>query len=185
MTTRVKSAFMTPREFAECVEAIARELSLTVIVNRGPKTPLQIWSRDRAALPEASEVYLAGQTPDLDSVDLKAEGPAALGWVLFTPPRIVEGSLLKSSLAAKSDYWDPALQQSCENPESLRLFSNVWRRLRKQLRFPTYAWGLPSGKSRAYNDIGYSLGAEEWLREGGRLAQEGVRNVAFGISPPD
>ena len=89
--------------------------------------------------------------------------------------------LLLSTLAGKSQWYDPVSNQTKTNKEVIRLFDRVARFLKKHLMRPVWARNVTDEKAQRYNQIWYSSGAAEWLRSGGVLQQEGVANVVFTI----
>jgi hypothetical protein len=69
----------------------------------------------------------------------------------------------------------------CESPVSLRLFDRFWRRWKKHFKFGVWDKNTQTGDEALYSDIGYSAGAADWFRRGGRLRQWGVANAEFRI----
>jgi hypothetical protein len=94
-------------------------------------------------------------------------------------------------MAVVTDWWDEEAQVKRENRDSLRLFQIVASRFRKKLKRPVWAHDvLHDGGAVSYRNIGYSVGASDWVKTGGELAQAGRTldtpgNVRFVPEKPE
>ena len=84
-------------------------------------------------------------------------------------------------IAVRSQWIDLETETTMTNPEVLRLFGQVARRLRKRLEFSVVGYSLSTHKSAVYKSIGHSEGARTWLKNSGEWRQQGVENVGFGL----
>ena len=111
---------------------------------------------------------------------LNCRGPCYARLVAVAPA--VEGNkLYLSEIAGKSDWSNPATKMTTSNPEVHRLYGRVANYLKQVLSFTVTATNEVTGKSGRYNDIGYTEGARNWLKNAGEWRQEAVRNILYDV----
>lgn len=181
MASRSKYAFIMPIEFLDLLDELRVSTRLQVVLHRGRLLPRELWNGDRDAVLKATRVFLGGE----EAIDAEAladdASPARLGWVMVDVPIVDGAQLFASQIAARSDWFDKGAGQIRENKEALKRFDKVWKVLAPRLRFPVRARHVLSGAESSYSNIGYSAGAADWFRDGGRLRQQGVANIEFLI----
>ncbi|MEO8033024.1 MAG: hypothetical protein ABI837_01220 [Acidobacteriota bacterium] len=176
MTTRSIEFFMMPQEFFDFVSVDLAPLDLELILAKGsgwnstdqhPRRPHYLAPR-------------GGNRPVTSRLEILH--PAREGWVSVNPPPVIEGkTLYLAVIAVRSQWIDLETETSMTNPEVLRLFGQVARRLRKRLEFSVVGYSLSTYKSAVYKSIGHSEGARTWLKNAGEWRQQGVGNVGFGL----
>jgi hypothetical protein len=181
MATRTKDIFITLSEIAGWLSDVVSSHALAVFVERRPDEPLHTWNGTVDELASAHRVFLAEDSPSPPSIAARDVNPARLGWVVVGLPRMKDRTLYLCQLGARSDWWNEEHGKADENPDSIRLFDRVWRRLRPRTASPVWAVNVVTGASQSYRDIAYTKGAKRWASEGGVLRQEGVANVEFAI----
>lgn len=142
---------------------------------------MEYWDGGEEMLIAARRIYVMPNCPDLTTTradDLKL---GQLGWVQLDVPR-VDGSCLQAvQIAAKSDWFDAVEQRVLESSTSLKLFDKFWGIWKKHFAYPVWARNAITGAEAPYGTIGYSVGAADWYQRGGKLRQDGVRNIEFRI----
>jgi hypothetical protein len=181
MAQRGNDIFLTFAEFSGWVRDLAEQLSLEVLLDRGPSKPIVKWSGEDNELAASFRIFLATNAVEVDGIKAQGPNPAEFGWVTISVPRIAARTLLVCQLGARSDWWDSLQSKIRENPAAIRLYDRIWRRLKTRLRFPVWAKNVSTGVASPYASVGYSKGAKDWIRFGGKLAQEGVANIEYEI----
>jgi len=180
---------MRQDELSQLVWSIAERLKLSVVLARlGSNRHLEIAERPGTIVMSdgkpADWVFLSTEKPNLELIDAKDLIPGKWGWIQVTVPH-EEGHILSlSRIAAKSDWYDSNTKQTLDNPASLKLFRRIASFFQKQLRSPVWIYDVRGGKAEPNHSIRYSAGAEEWVRNGGQLMQEGVPNVGYSLHDP-
>jgi hypothetical protein len=176
MATRSVEFFMTPQEFSEfiCVDLAPLDLELFVVEGDGWTASNQHPRRPHYLAPRGVE------RPVTSRLDILH--PAREGWICVNPRPFVEGTTLYLAVLAAKDQWlDLDTKTTAANPEVLRLFGQVARKLRKRLIFSVVGFSLSSHESGVYKSIGHSEGARVWLENSGSWRQYGNINVGFKL----
>jgi len=186
MATRRLAFFMRSDEFESLLWERAQALGLFMVMVPVGSQPCEI-ARQPGVLSLADgtlpwRVYLATDAPST-LPDNNGIRPGEWGWVQADVPCEDTGSLYKSTLAAKSDWWNPNTRQRLENPASIVLFAKVGPYFRKHLHYPVWAYNImeKSPRLQLYRTIGYSDGAAEWFRTGHELRQSSGEFVRYTI----
>ncbi|MCZ7586784.1 MAG: hypothetical protein M5R36_27515 [Deltaproteobacteria bacterium] len=111
--------------------------------------------------------------PDYSMLRADHLEPGKNGWVQLDVPRTDGQCLLACQPSTKSDWWDAKEQKVIDNPAAIKLFEKFWRKWKKHFTYPTIVKNTKIGASALYRDIGYSQGAAEWYRNGGRIVPRG------------
>jgi hypothetical protein len=126
-----------------------------------------------------SRLYIAESSFNSTSINLTDLEPGKLGLLQVDLPREESGVLMMGQLAVKTDWFDRATQSLSDNPKLLPFFRRVSSALKKQLMTPVVGENILTGKTSIYRNIWYSQLAKDFVAKGGRLMQEGVKNVRF------
>ena len=176
MATRGVEFFMTPQEFSEfvSVDLAPLDLELFVVEGDGWTANKQHPSRPHYLAPRGVE------RPVTSRLDILH--PAREGWISVNPlPFVEQTTLYLAVLAAKDEWLDLETKTTTANPEVLRLFGRVARRLRKKLEFSVLGSSLSTHKSFVYKSMGHSEGARAWLMNSGEWKQQGNKDVIFSL----
>ena len=158
-----------------------------IVENRGNPTVKEIWNGDEDAVLSCFYIFLAPEE-EIDPADLAdGWGPARLGWIMVGVPPRVDGTTLYMIQPGVRTYWvDERTDQVHPNKAAVRPFERVWRFISTRLSFPMKIRNVKTGAEGTRRSLGYSAGAEKWVRDGGLLRQEGTANIEYlipGISP--
>ena len=177
MATRGIEFFMTSQEFSDFVRVDLAPLDLELILVEGGG-----WTSRHHDHPSRPR-YLAPrgvERPVTSRLDLI--WPAREGWLSVTPPFVEGTTLYLADISAKDEWIDLDTKSTTTNPEVLRLFGRVARRLRKKLEFSVVGSSLLTHKSVVYKSIGHSDGARAWLKTSGQWKQQGNETAIFTLS---
>jgi hypothetical protein len=187
MATRRLAFFMRFDEFVPLLWERVLALGLSVIMVPGGRQPCEIASQPGdLALSDGTmpwRVYLAAVAPVM-LPDNNGVKPGEWGWVQADVPHESGNRLYKSTLAAKSDWWDSKARRHLENPASLELFGKVAPAFRKHLHYPVWAYNVmdETPQPQRYRTLGYSDGAAEWFHMGYELRQSSHDFVRYIIN---
>jgi hypothetical protein len=183
MSSKSQYIFVLSEELLGWLASAQQLIGFSGLLYTGPQQPLEPWSPREGSFKDGTTVYFSKTSLMADDINPRLVPAAELGLVSLDVPRIRDRTLLACQLGAKSDWYDARSAKMRDNREALRLFSTVWKQLGPHLRRPVWARNRRDGASAAYKAISYSPGAEEWVRNGGELRQEGVANVEFLLDP--
>lgn len=94
-------------------------------------------------------------------------------------PQVEGDRLFAIQIGARGDWFDKATGAVVQSKDAVKRFDRIWKIVARRLNFPTLARNIVTGTEVSYRSIGYSAGAAEWVRGGGRLSQRGVENIEF------
>jgi hypothetical protein len=176
MATRGIEFFMTPQEFSDfiSIDLAPLDLELILVEGGGWTSSDQHPSRPHYLAPRGVK------RPVTSRLDILH--PAREGWLCVTPPFVEKKTLYLADISAKDQWIDLDTKTTTTNPEVLRLFGRVARRLRKKLEFSVVGSSILTHKSVVYKSIGHSEGARAWLESSGEWKQQGNENAIF--NPP-
>lgn len=178
------SMFIRTSEFQECLAEALASLDLTIAMQRfKPGVPTEV-------APSAYELAMQdGQRADrLNLVESRVAKAALAEKRVAKVPNVIvcdlpreEASVLYKSVIGFKSVEDD--EQSAKN--LLKAFNAIAKPFRKRLSRPVWARDVVhGGEAHAYRDIGYSVGAADWVSGGGELMQDGVLNVRYSLQKP-
>jgi len=184
VASRSKLAFILPDELCDLLTELRASLGLSIVLQH-KREPHELWDGRRDRVLTATRVFLAEATTVNAGALADPDSPARLGWVMVDVPRVDGGQLFSIQAATRGDWFEKTTGAVHENKDALKRFDKVWKDgFASRLGFPMVARNVISGAEAAYSSIGYSAGAAEWWRGGGRLRQRGVDNLEFIIPQP-
>lgn len=171
---------MTTAELAEWLRE-SRSAAFGVVIHVGDR--LVPWNGGEDLLGEGWHAYLTAGAPCEPIWRGRQLAVGEMGWAsvdLHPPPT---DTLYMTQAGAKSDWYELADGHVYENPTSIRVFEEVWKRWRRHLTPGVTLRARDGGPSRRARGVSLSIGARTWAAAGGKLAQRGSENVIYEIDP--
>jgi hypothetical protein len=184
MSQKSRYIFVMPAEFVEWVRELVTSGAEHVVLDPYSPGRLEHWDGSTESLLASDNAIFTGDLANLEGVTSSNYIPGLLGWVVVGVPRIQGSSLFCVQLAARSDWYDRDRREVMEKRDAMKRFDRIWRKWKPRVRSPMRARDRVTGAEHTYKDLRYSAGAEEWVRRGGVLRQEGVMNQEFLLPEP-
>jgi hypothetical protein len=179
MSQKSRYIFVMPAEFVEWVRELVTSGAEHVVLDPYSPGRLEHWDGSTESLLASDRAIFTGDLANLEGITSSNYIPGLLGWVVVGIPRIQGSSLFCVQLAAKSDWYDENRREVMEKREAMKRFDRIWKKWKPHVRSPMRGRNRVNGAEGIVSGVGYSAGAEEWVRQGGNLRQEGVANAEF------
>jgi hypothetical protein len=189
MSSRRTDFFMTLDEFVKFLNQSAKLAKFIMISkrdhDRGLHRPISTTELSNQEYVDTNPYLFILSISDENPSDIVARLTASnISPIVCQPPRMRGNSLILSSISIKTQWYDARSGNMVTDNSQTRLYSRLVTSIRKILNRPMWAYNVHVGTARLYRDLGYSVGAESWLANGGDLRQDGVDNVRFAIQEP-
>jgi hypothetical protein len=184
MSQKSRDIFVMPAEFVEWVRELVTSGAEHVVLDPYSPGKLEHWDGSTESLLASDRAIFTGDLANLDGITSSNYIPGLLGWVTVDVPRIQGSTLFCVQFGARSDWYDSDRREVIEKRDAMKRFDRIWRKWKRHVRSPMRARDRLTGAERTYNDLAYSAGAEEWVRQGGNLRQEGTANTEFLLPEP-
>jgi hypothetical protein len=184
MSQKSRYIFVMPAEFVEWVRELVTSGAEHVVLQRYFHKALNHWDGSAESLLASDRAFFTGDLANLDGITSSNYIPGLLGWVTVDVPRIQGSSLFCVQFGARSDWYDEDRREVMEKRDAMKRFDRIWKKWKLLVRSPMRARYRVTGAEHTYKDLAYSAGAEEWVRQGGNLRQEGTANVEFLLPEP-
>lgn len=183
MATKVIQLFITLDELVNLVKTLVIDLQLKVFIYRGGTQKeireISDVTCDLIEKYQATQLYLARADVSSDEIGPEDIATAKLGLVQITLPVISNDTLMISSIATKSDWYEGTVKY--DNKDLVALFKKIKSIVIKNTFPSVSARNIVTGVERLYPDIRFSEKAKAFYCSGGKLMQMGVNNVHFNI----
>jgi hypothetical protein len=179
VATRSRYIFVMPLEIVEWVRDVSTSPRDRVVLDRGRGQPPEPWDGAARSLLSACRIFFSGDLARPESASSAEIVPAMLGWVQLGVPRTQGSSLFSVRLMARADWLDPARNEIMQNQEPLLRFQRIWGRWKPRVIAPLLARNPSTGSSKVCPSYGYSVGAVDWVRRGGKLCEEERQDIEF------
>jgi hypothetical protein len=179
MSQKSRDIFLMPAEFVEWVRELVTSGAEHVVLDPYSPGKLEHWDGSTESLLASDRAIFTGDLANLEGVTSSNYIPGLLGWVVVDVPRIQGSSLFSVQFAARSDWYDSDRREVLEKRDAMKRFDRIWRKWKPRVRSPMRVRNRVTGTEGTTSGVGYSVGAEEWVRRGGVLRQEGVMNQEF------
>jgi hypothetical protein len=184
MSQKSRDIFVMPAEFVEWVRELTTSGAEHVVLRRYFHKGLDHWDGTTESLLASDRAMFTGDLANLEGITSSNYIPALLGWVIVDVPRIQGSTLFCVQLAARSDWYDRDRREVMEKRDAMKRFDRIWKKWKPRVRSPMRGRNRVTGAEGTTSGVGYSVGAEEWVRQGGNLRQEGTANVEFLLPEP-
>jgi hypothetical protein len=184
MSQKSRYIFVMPAEFVEWVRELVTSGTEHVVLQRYFHKGLNHWDGSTESLLASDIAIFTGDLANLEGITSSNYIPGLLGWVTVDVPRIQGPSLFCVQLGARSDWYDRDRREVMEKRDAMKRFDRIWKKWKPRVRSPMRGRNRVNGAEGIVSGVGYSAGAEEWVRQGGNLRQEGVANAEFLLPKP-
>jgi hypothetical protein len=179
MSQKSRYIFVMPAEFVEWVRELVTSGAEHVVLERYFPERLDHWDGSAASLLASDKAIFTGDLANLEEISASDYIPGLLGWVTVDVPRVQGSSLFSVQFGARSDWYDENRREVMEKRDAMKRFDRIWKKWKPLVRSPMRVRNRVTGTEGTTSGVGYSVGAEEWVRRGGVLRQEGVMNQEF------
>lgn len=183
MSTKNFQFFALPDELSQMLQALAAADDLWFVVpDNGRYRQMTLDELAGGSIDSFEHLFIATSPPTDDQLEADKVVPGKFGWLQFDIPKRSGKQLFVADFAMKSDWYDEKSKNVLVNTQLARVYRRLRKRLRDLLGSPVWARNVKTGGASAYSDMGISLGAAQWEKEGGELRQCGVENIRFYAS---
>ena len=175
--------FMRRNESLSLVQELCDHGHLSLIRQQNNRLEINSLTAIGAERPDVwVRVYLADGPPGREALTPPIQ-PGRWGWVQFDLPLEHGDRLYAATVRAITSWHLPGSSVVADNPSSLALFKIVAGRARRIATAAAVVRNIKFGGEGRASNTWCTLGAQEWVKRGGFLMQEGVENTRFTPLP--
>jgi hypothetical protein len=183
MAAKIRQFFVTRNEVLALLgSALEQRQGVLLEAGRSGLSPVSSEDLRKRPADEPIQIFAAESEPPPEAMRGTSPQPGRWGWVQIDLPVENGRTLLLGTIAAKSEWVDGETGLVSRNRSTSTLFNRLAKEMLGGLRTGMRARNVKSGAEDVVKGVQFSSGAEEWVREGGLLRQEGVDNIEYLIS---